>query len=148
MNRIILSLAVALIVCAPALHAQADLSTTRIEAQHKPTDSMRKRLPQHEASLIQSLENENPAVQAQAVQTIRDLEQMFPKYAFEASLEPLANKLKDESADRAVRQLAALALDELHSDAGDAYIKEVASSCQDEGVKSLCEALLIRTLHE
>ena len=55
MNRIFLSLAVTLIVCAPVLQAQEDLSTTRIEAQHKPTDAMGKRLPQYEATLLVSL---------------------------------------------------------------------------------------------
>ena len=87
-------------------------------------------------------------MQAQAVQTFRDLEQMFPKYSFASSLEPLGNKLKDEKADPTVRMLAALALDELHSDAGDAIISEVAGSSTDEGLKSLCSALLVHTLHQ
>jgi len=127
------------------MQAQERKSTTRIEAQHKPPRSMGKRLAQHEQNLLKLLENENPTVQAQAVQTIRDLEQMFPEYPFDSSLAPLENKLKDEKADGVVRLLAALALDELHSDAGDAVIRDVASSSQDKGLQTLCNALLVRS---
>jgi hypothetical protein len=147
MKRLLLLPAIALMLCATALQAQEDMSTTRIEAQHKGTSDMGKRLGQHEKNLLQTLEGDNPVMQAQAVQTIRDLEQMFPKYSFKASLEPLGTKLKDENADLTVRQLAALALDELHSDAGDAVIRDVASTCQDLGLKSLCNALLVRSLY-
>jgi hypothetical protein len=106
---------------------------------------MRKRLAQHEENLLKMLDNENLTVQAQAVQTIRDLEQMFPQYPFQSSLAPLGIKLKDEKADPIVRRLAALALDELHSDAGDAVIRDVAGSSQDKGLQTLCSALLVRS---
>jgi hypothetical protein len=145
MKRVLFASAIALMVCATAVQAQESRSTTRIEAQHKPPSSMKKRLGQHEENLLKMLENENLTVQAQAVQTIRDLEQMFPQYAFQSSLAPLGKKLKDENADPTVRRLAALALDELHSDAGDAVIRDVASSSQDKGLQTLCNALLIRS---
>ncbi len=128
--------------------AQESKSTTRLEAQHKPPSSMAAHVPQYETNLVKMLDNEDVAVQAQAVQTIRDLEQMFPKYAFEKSLAPLEKKLKDEKADGTVRLLAALALDELHSDAGDAVIKSVANSSQDKGLKDLCTALLVRSQYK
>jgi hypothetical protein len=145
MKRIFFVSAITLMVCATAAQSQESLSTTRLEAQHKPTSSMGKRLAQHEENLLKTLESENPAMQAQAVQTIRELEQMFPKYSFKSSLAPLEAKLKDEKADGIVRRLAALALDELHSDAGDAVIKDVATSSQDEGLQTLCKALLVRS---
>jgi len=148
MKRMIFVSAIALIVCATAVQAQDSLSTTRIEAQHKPPSSMGKRLAQHEENLLHALETGNPTVQAQAVQTIRDLEQMFPKYSFKSSLAPLEAKLKDENADGTVRCLAALALDELHSDAADAVIREVASSSRDKGLQALCNALLIRSQYK
>ncbi len=144
MNRILLSLAIALVLLATTMQAQDSTSTTRIEAQHSPLSSMGNRLPQHETNLLKMLESENPTIQAQAVQTLRDLEQMFPKYDFKSSLPPLAAKLKDENADAIVRRLAALALDELHSDAGDAIIKSVASSSKDKDLQTLCTALLVR----
>lgn len=145
MKRIFFISAITLMVCATAAQSQEGLPTTRLEAQHKPTTSMGKRLAQYEENLLKTLESDNPAVQAQAVQTIRELEQMFPKYPFKSSLAPLEAKLKDEKADGIVRRLAALALDELHSDAGDAVIKDVATSSQDVGLQILCKALLVRS---
>ncbi len=145
MNRILFGSAIVLVVFATALQAQQTKSTTRIETQHKSPSSQGKSPAEYEANLLKTLESENPDVQAQAVQTIRDLEQMYPSYAFAASLAPLEAKLKDENADRIVRRLAALALDELHSDAGDAVIKDVASSSKDKGLQSLCDALMVRS---
>lgn len=145
MKRILFSAAIALIVCATAVQSQDSLSTTRLEAQHKPTSSMGKRLAQHELNLLKTLESENPDVQAQVVQTIRELGQLFPKYPFNSSVGPLRAKLKDENADAIVRRLSALALDELHSDAGDAAIREVAISSQDKGLQTLCNALMVRS---
>jgi HEAT repeat protein len=148
MKRIFLAAALALMVFSTAVHAQENMSTTRIETQHKLLSSKGKRLAQYEENLLKTLESENPTVQAQAVQAIRDLEQMYPKYPFKASLAPLTAKLKDENADGIVRRLAALALDELHSDAGDAVIKDVASSSQDKGLQTLCNALMVRSQYK
>jgi hypothetical protein len=145
MKRILFVSAIALMVCATAVQAQETKSTTRIEAQHKTPGSRGKSPAEYEINLLKTLESENPAVQAQAVQTIRDLEQMFPQHPFKSLLTPLEAKLKDENADGKVRHLAALALDELHSDAGDAVIKEVASAAQDKGLQTLCNALLVRS---
>lgn len=147
MKRILYVPAMALMICATALQAQESVSTNRIEAQHKDTRAMGKHLEQHEENLLKTIAAENPLLQAQAVQTIRELEQMFPTYAFKASLGPLETKLKDENADPIVRRLAALALDELHSDAGDVIIRDVAGTCQDKGLQTLCNALLVRSLY-
>jgi hypothetical protein len=145
MNRILPALTIAFVVLATSLQAQESLSTTRIEAQHKSTKSMGQHLEQHEQNLLKMLANENPTIQAQAVQAVRDLEQMFPQYTFKWMLVPLETKLKDETADRIVRRLAALALDELHSDAGDAIIRDVSISSEDKGLQTLCSALLVRS---
>jgi hypothetical protein len=149
MNRTLFASAMALMVCATAVQAQENLSTTRLEAQqHMLNSSMGKALPKYEVNLIATLEGENPTMQAQAVQTMRELEQMFPKYVFKSLIAPLGAKLKDENADPTVRLLAALALDELHSDAGDAVIKDVAGSSQDKGLQNLCKALLVRSQYK
>jgi hypothetical protein len=147
MNRLFLVSACVLMACATTLQAQDSLSTARLEAQHKATRSMGRHLAQHEESLLKTLETSTPLVQAQVVQTIRELEQMYPTYPFKASIQPLAAKLKDESADGVVRLLSALALDELHSDAGDATIREVAASTKDKGLQVLCNALLVRSTY-
>ena len=145
MTRILFSTAITLMLCATAVQSQDNLSTTRLEAQHKTAGLLGERLANHEVNLLKSLENENPAMQAQAVQTMRELEQIFPKHAFTSLIAPLTAKLKDENADGIVRQLAALALDELHSDAGDAVIRDVAASSKDKGLQNLCNALLVRS---
>jgi hypothetical protein len=148
MKRLLVASAVASMMLAASLQAQEGPSDTRILSQHKPPSAMGKQLEQHEQNLIKTLEGENPIMQAQAVQTIRDLEQMFPKYSFKASLQPLTAKLKDEKAEGSVRMLAALALDELHSDAGDAVIMNVAGSTQEKGLQMLCNALLVRSQYK
>jgi hypothetical protein len=145
MKRMLFVSVLALMVSATIAQAQEGLSTTRIQVQHKLSDSMRTGVAKHEENLLRNLESGNPTVQAQAVQTIRDLEQIFPDYPFKASLAPLGAKLKDEHADGVVRRLAALALDELHSEAGDALIGEVAFYSQDEGLQTLCKALMVRS---
>jgi len=145
MKRILLSSAVVLALCASALQAQVTESTTRIERQHKKSRHMEQQLERTEQQLLEVLKTGTPVVQAQAVQTIRDLEQMFPEHTFAALLTPLEEKLKDENQDGVVRLLSALALDELHSDAGDAVIRDVASSSKDEGLQTLCKALLVRS---
>jgi hypothetical protein len=145
MKRLLVASAVAIVLFAASLQAQEGPSYTRIESQHKPPSGMEKQLAKHEENLIKTLGTENVIMQAQAVQTIRDLEQMYPKYTFKASVQPLAAKLKDEKADGIVRRLSALALDELHSDAGDAAIRDIAGSTQDKGLQMLCNALLVRS---
>jgi hypothetical protein len=89
------------------------------------------------------LQGDNAGNQRSALQTLRDLEQIFPVYQFSKLLAPLESLLKDEKADPVARRLAALALDELHSDAGDAVIREVAGGSDDRGLQTLCEALLV-----
>ena len=149
MKRTLFASAVALMVCVTAVQAQDDQSTTRLEAQqHRLNSSMGKALPKYEANLAATLANENPTIQAQAVQTMRELAQMFPSYPFKSLIAPLGAKLKDEKTDGTVRLLAALALDELHSDAGDAVIKDVAGSSQDKSLQALCTALLVRSQYK
>ena len=145
MNRLFISSVVAVALCAAGSQAQVTESTTRVERQHKNLHRMEKKLDQIQAQLIDVLRTGTPVVQAQAIQTIRELEQMFPTYSFDSMLLPLTKKLRDDNADSVVRLLAALALDELHSDAGDAAVRDVAESSHEEGVRKLCEALLVRS---
>jgi hypothetical protein len=109
---------------------------------------MKPRLAEYETNILKTLEVGNPTMQAQALQTLRELEQLFPAYTFAKMLLPVEAKLKDENTDAVVRWLAALALDELHSDAGDAVIREVAGSSADKGLQILCNALLVRSQYK
>lgn len=160
MKRAVLSLALTLAVVAtmaaqtqeynlkPTSQSEKGTSTTRIEKQHPPSASLKKRLKQTEKSILAALEGNSLSQQQTAIQTLRDLEQIFPEYPFEAMIAPLGKLLRDEKADLLSRTLAALALDELHSPAGDAVIQEVAGSSGNEGLRTLCTALLVRTWKE
>mgnify|MGYP001465223514 CR=1 FL=1 len=134
----------AFLVLTTGVHAQ-DKSTARAQMQHKYNMRfMSQHLKQTEESLLKAMQDSSVGMQTSAIQTIRELGQIFPEYPFTSLLVPLENKLKDENADGVARRLAALALDGLHSDAGDAIIRDVAKSCEDKGLQTLCKALLIK----
>jgi hypothetical protein len=125
--------------------ASESTSTTRLQKQHKlDIRFLRDHLKQTEERLALALEDTAVNKQIWTLQDIRELEQVFPEYPFSALLKPLEERLGDETTDPVVRRLVALALDELHSDAGDAIIKATADSSQDKGLQTLCKALLIK----
>ena len=142
MKRVLFFLTVVLAVVVVTSQAQ-NLSTTRLEKQHGTSRFQKSHLKQTEASLLLSLDSTWHGDQQAAIQTVRDLEQMFPSYEFAALIKPLDRILKDANADPVARRLAALAMDELHSDAGDAVINDVASACDDKGLQTLCKALQV-----
>jgi hypothetical protein len=135
----------ALCVLAVAAQGQETSATTRIEKQHKTSRFQGQHMKQTEATILQALEGNSPGVQQSSVQTLRELEQMYPAYSFSTLVMPLGDLLNNIHADGVVRRLAALALDELHSDAGDAAIKNVANANDDKGLQTLCSALLVRS---
>ncbi len=138
-----LAILLALLVCSASAQAQKGDATSRYDRQHKKVSHLKKQLKQTEESIKESLEGDNPGNQRSALQTLRDLEHLFPEYSFSDLLPSLEDFLKNENADPVARKLAALALDELHSDAGDAVIRDVAESSDDKGLQALCEALLV-----
>ena len=142
MKRVLFFLTVVLAVGVAASLAQ-NLSTTRLEKQHGASHFQKSHLKQTEASLLMSLDSTWQGDQQAAIQTVRDLEQMFPTYEFASLIKPLERILKDANGDPVARRLAALALDELHSDAGDAVIYDVASASDDKGLQTLCKALQV-----
>jgi hypothetical protein len=145
MNRIMTILAVGLMLFAVSLQAQESKSTKRIERQHTYTQFQKSQMKSSEASLLAAMNSESVGLQQSAIQSLRDLEQLAPEYPFSTLIGPLEQKLKNEQADQTVRMLAALALDELHSDAGDAVIKSMAEKSENKSVLDLCNALLVRS---
>lgn len=144
MKRFLLSLPVALVILVASVQAQEGKSTTRLQKQHGlDTQFLREHLKQTVQSLVGVLEDTVVSRQITAVQDIRELEEIFPEYPFNATLKPLEDKLEDENTDPVVRRLVALALEGLHSDAGDAIMRATAASSQDRGLQTLCNALLI-----
>jgi hypothetical protein len=102
-------------------------------------------MKQTEQSLANVLKDTVVNMQTTAVQNIRELQEIFPEYPFTALLNPLQERLGDENTDPVVRTLVALALDGLHSDAGDAVIRATADSSPDKDMQILCKALLIKS---
>jgi hypothetical protein len=126
------------------LIAQEKVSSTRFEKQHKISRFVEKHLPQTEMSLLVSINGKNAPAQQSALQTLRELERLFPDYPFDSLLVPLEVLLKDTKADILSRTLAALALDDLHSDAGDAIIKDMLNE-ENKELQTLCNALMVKS---
>lgn len=145
MKRYLFLTATLLAVCALSVQAQVAESTKRVERQHGNNLLLDGKLPQIQEQLATVLRTGTPVMQAQTIQTIRELTQMFPTYPFDSLLVPLEQQLTDDDADSVVRLLSALALDELHSDAGDAVIRAVAGTSKDESLRTLCSALMVRS---
>jgi hypothetical protein len=148
MRRSLMILAGGLLLVAVSVQAQDSKSTTRIERQHKFTHFQKEKMKQSEASILAAIQSQTVGMQQTAIQTLRELEQLAPTYPFSSLIAPLTGTLKSEQTDPVVRRLAALALDELHSEAGDAAIKSVAERSDDTGLQTLCKALLVRSSME
>jgi hypothetical protein len=95
--------------------------------------------------ILKAVNNPNPAYVSSAVQTIREIEQVFPDEPFTSFVSPLSNILQDEKSETSTRVLSAIALDELHSNTGDNVIYEVAKKTPNQTVKSICTALAIES---
>jgi len=87
-----------------------------------------------EASILQGLESKSPRLQQTSIQSLRELMHLAPEYPFSTLIAPLESALNNEQAYQLVRWLSALALDEHHSDAGDAAIKAMGTNSKDIGL--------------
>ncbi len=148
MNRGVIILVVCILLGAASASAQEKASTTRLERQHQLTRFQKGLMKNSEESLREAIESPRVELQETGIQAVRDLEQLDTHYPFTLLIDPLSDKLKDENADETVRVLAALALDELHSEAGDAAIQSVGEKSSDSELKDVCKALLIRSWFE
>jgi hypothetical protein len=117
---------------------------TRFSKQHN-SYFVKEHLDQSVDMILKALQNQNQAYVSSAVQTIREIEQVFPEEPFTSFITPLSNILEDEKAETSTRTLSAIALDELHSDAGDKVIYTVAKTTSDPTVRDICSALAIES---
>lgn len=120
---------------------------TRFEKQHKEDyqSLIKKNLKTVEKMLVQHLRENNTNSKLSAVQTIRELENIFPVEPFDMFITPLSNIVTNENSDTQLRVLSAVALDALHSDVGDAAIYEMAKNSKDKSVKNICTAISFET---
>jgi len=145
MKHFLVLMLVAMALLTTGAQGQESPASKRIANQHKIPKHMPDQLSKTEQNAVVTLKDGNLSAQCQALQNVRELEQMFPDYPFTKLLAPLEGIVKDQHADNKMRMLAALALDELHSDAGDQIIQQVASAPGDASVQTLCSALLVRS---
>ncbi len=113
---------------------------TRYAEQHE-SESLKKNLKTTEKMLLQHLANNSINSKLSAVQTFRQLEQIFPDYAFSSFIKPLSDIVKNEELETQLRITSAIALDELHSNIGDKVIYETAQNSTNESVKNVCKAI-------
>jgi hypothetical protein len=132
----------AILILSVVLPAQS--RPTRFSKQHK-SHFIKEHLNQTEKMLLQSLQSNDANMVSSSVQTIRELEQVFPDEAFSSFIDPLSKIVRDENSETHSRILSALALDELHSDLGDKAIYEAAKTSSNQSVKDICSALAIES---
>jgi len=123
----------------------AQSKTTRFEKQHH-SKFIESHLKQTEEMLLKSFESDQLGIVSSSIQTLRELEQIFPENEFSSLIDPLMKFVKDETRDTQMRILSALALDGLHSDKGDKAIYNAAKSTENKSVKDICVALAIESL--
>ncbi len=80
------------------------------------------------------------------MQTLRELELIFPEESFEKMLEPLIKIVKNENAEDATRILALFALENLHSDIGDTTIMELKNSTSNKTIREICAAMSVKDI--
>ena len=127
------------------LTTNAQDQSSRFEKQHK-SKFLKSNIKNTEEMLLNSFESNHLEIISNSVQTLRQLEDIFPDNNFSSLIEPLMKFVKDENMDTQVRILSALALDGLHSDKGDKAIYEAAKSTNNQSVKDVCVALSIESL--
>ena len=125
--------------------ALAQNQQPRFLKQHN-SHFLKEHLKQTEQMLLQALQNNSVGMNSSAVQTIKELEQIFPSESFSLFLEPLCNIIQNEKADIHLRILSALALEGLRRDIGDQAIYEVAKYTSNESLKNICVALAIESI--
>lgn len=145
LRNILIPITGLILFVAVSAQAQEHKSSSRIERQHTTSQFQSGQMKSSEASIRQGLESNSPRLQQTSIQSLRELMQLAPEYSFSTLITPLESALGNEQADPLVRYLSALALDELHSDAGDAAIRKASANDKDKGLQTLCQALMIRS---
>ncbi len=113
---------------------------TRFSEQHN-SETLKKNLKNTEKMLLQHLQDGSTNVKLSSVQTLWELEQIFPDNSFSTFVKPLMDIVKNEKLGVQLRITAAIALDELHSDIGDHAIYEAANNSTNESVRNVCIAI-------
>ncbi|HEX2867426.1 MAG TPA: hypothetical protein VHO03_10310 [Ignavibacteriales bacterium] len=139
MRYTFLSLLAALTLAFTSINAQT--ASSRVQKQHNVTRFMKTHLSSSIEMIARALENRQYNMRLSALQTTRQLEQLFPEESFSRLIQPLIAIINDSNLETETRALAAITLDQLHSDKGDAAIFTAAENCEDLIIKNLCRAI-------
>jgi hypothetical protein len=143
--KLIIFLLASTVLLTITVNAQ-DQSSRFMEQHH--SKFLKGHLEQTKEMLLESMASDDPNMQSTAIQTLRDLEIIFQDDKFSSFIEPLTLNVKDEKEDTQVRLLSTLALENLHSDKGDAAIYDVAKNTTNKSVKDLCSVMSIKSLNK
>ena len=116
-------------------------SSAQTAAADPPARFTEEKIALIEDNLVKDLESTNPGVVIGGTQTVREMKKAVPAHDASKLIITLMRIVKDESADRAERILAALALDEIDSERGNFAISREAELSSDPVFKSLCANL-------
>jgi hypothetical protein len=118
--------------------AQADTSDVSINTDKPLT---KEKLNRIEDNLVRNLESKSVGMMLGGAQVVRELKAKAPDYGFAKVIIPLMRILKDKTADRAARMMAALALYDVNSDRGNYAIQREAELSDDDLLKMVCTNL-------
>ncbi|MGE5352111.1 MAG: hypothetical protein ACM3S2_02695 [Ignavibacteriales bacterium] len=139
MKRFFLSALLCLAFAFSSINAQN--AATRLQKQHDVTKFMKAHLSSSIEMIARALEDRQYNMRLSALQTTRQLEQLFPEESFSLLVQPLVNIINDNKIETETRVLAAITLDQLHSDKGDEAIFQAAQNCDNLTMKNLCRAI-------
>jgi hypothetical protein len=115
--------------------AQADTSDTSINTEMPLTKDKLNRI---EDNLVKNLESQSIGMVIGGAQVVRELKAKAPEHGFSKVIIPLMRILKDKTADRGARMMAALALFDVNSDRGNFAIQREAELSDDDLLKIVC----------
>lgn len=127
--------AVLLLLMAGSVQAQEATADTSVNMDMPLT---KEKLNRIEDNLVRDIESPSVGVCLGGAQVVRELKAKAPDYSFSKVIIPLMKVLKDKSADRAARMMAALALHDVNSDRGNFAIKREAEMSDDDLLKTVC----------
>jgi len=108
---------------------------------------VKEHLDQTKSMLLEEMRSQGQNMQTTAIKTLRDLEKIFKDDKFSNFIDPVIHNVKDENGHNKVRILSALALENLHSDKGDAAIYYAAQNTQNKSLKDLCVCMSVKSFN-
>jgi len=139
MRHILIAVLLATAFAFASLNAQN--ANTRLQKQHNVSKFVKAHLTSSIEMTARALEDKQYNMKLSALQTIRQLEQLFPEESFSRLVQPLVTIINDKNTETETRVLAAVTLDQLHSDMGDEAIFMAGKTSENSTLKGFCQAI-------